>query len=76
LIAAPARLLACTSDRRSALRTRISSSVYLAFGILFIHRLRYRHILVYRRYPKIEGKLSKSDKSVSDKFTQAIQAFS
>ena len=32
--------------------------MYLAFGIRFIHRLRYRHILLYPRYPKIEGKLS------------------
>jgi hypothetical protein len=32
--------------------------VYLAFGIRFIHHLRYRHILLYRRYPEIEGKLT------------------
>jgi hypothetical protein len=31
--------------------------VYLAFAIRFILHLRYRHILLYRRYPKIEGKL-------------------
>jgi hypothetical protein len=34
--------------------------VYLAFGIRFIHHLRYRHILLYRRYPEIEGKLTPS----------------
>ncbi|MCX7214208.1 MAG: hypothetical protein NTW53_16265, partial [Burkholderiales bacterium] len=35
----------------------LNSSVYLAFAIRFIHHLRYRHILLYRRYPKIAGKL-------------------
>jgi hypothetical protein len=37
----------------------LNSSVYLAFAIRFIHHLRYRHILLYRRYPKIAGKLSR-----------------
>jgi probable HAF family extracellular repeat protein len=32
--------------------------VYLAFAIRFILHLRYRHILLYRRYPKIKGKLT------------------
>jgi hypothetical protein len=31
--------------------------VYLAFAIRFIYHLRHRHILLYRWYPKIEGKL-------------------
>jgi hypothetical protein len=30
---------------------------YADFAIRFILHLRYRHILLYRRYPKIKGKL-------------------